>query len=124
MSPDPKADGAYIPEMIREAIRPLLSKGCFIDNNSSFERMLEAARRGDWIQGAPDLVVEISSPSNRRLQSKADLYLRHGAAQVWTVYPKRRVVIVSTQDGPREAREDETVDFGGVVLNVRDLFAF
>src|SRR3954464_7297746 len=71
VSPDPKADHAYIAEMIREAIRPLLSKGCFIDNNSSVvcwrprsmpypdlfvlrrERMLEAARRGDWIQGAP-----------------------------------------------------------------------
>jgi Uma2 family endonuclease len=87
------------------------------------ERMMEAVRRNDWIQGAPDLVIEISSPSNRRLQSKADLYLRHGAEQVWTVYPKRRVVIVSTEDGQREAREGETVEFSGVVLNVRDLFA-
>src|SRR6478672_13346399 len=85
VSPDPKADHAYIAEIIREALRPLLSKGYFIANNSSCvlaprsmpspdlfvlsrERMLEAARRGDWIQGAPDLVVEISSPSNGRLQ--------------------------------------------------------
>jgi Uma2 family endonuclease len=87
------------------------------------ERMMEAVRRNDWMQGAPDLVVEISSPSNRRLQSKADLYLRHGAEQVWTVYPKRRVAIVSIEDGPREAREGETVEFSGVVLNVRDLLA-
>lgn len=140
VSPDPKADHAYIVEVIRETLRPLLSKGYFITNNSSCvlpprsmpspdlfvvrrERMLEAVRRSDWIQGAPDLVIEISSASNRRLQSKAELYLRHGAEQVWTVYPKRRVVLVSSEEGPREARESETVEFHGVVLNVRDLFA-
>ena len=141
LSPDPKADHAYIVEVIREALRPLLAEGYFITNNSSCvlpprsmpspdlfvvrrERMMDAVRRRDWIHGAPDLVVEISSSSNRRLQTKADLYLRHGAGQVWTVYPKRHVVLVSTEDGPREAREDETVEFRGVIINVRDLFAF
>jgi Uma2 family endonuclease len=140
VSPDPKADHAYIVELIREALRPLLAQGYFITNNSSCvlpprsmpspdllvvrrERMMDAVRRGDWMQGAPDLVIEISSPSNRRLQSKADLYLRQGTEQVWTVYPKRRVVIVSTEDGPHEAREGETVEFSGVVLNVSDFFA-
>jgi Uma2 family endonuclease len=141
LSPDPKADHAYIAEVIREALRPLLAQGYFIGNNSSCvlpprsmpspdlfvvrrDRMMEAVRRSDWLQGAPDLVIEISSSSNRRLQTKADLYLRHGAEQVWTVYPKRHVVLVSTPDGPREAREGETVEFRGVILNVRDLFAF
>jgi Uma2 family endonuclease len=141
LSPDPKADHAYIVEMLREALRPLLVEGYFITNNSSCvlpprsmpspdlfvvrrERMMDAVRRRDWIQGAPDLVIEISSSSNRRLQTKADLYLRHGAEQVWTVYPKRHVVVVSTDDGPREARQGETVEFRGVVINVRDLFAF
>jgi Uma2 family endonuclease len=141
VSPDPKADHAYIVEMIREALRPLLLQGYFITNNSSCvlpprsvplpdlfvvrrERMMEAVRRGDWIEGAPDLVVEISSASNRRLQSKADLYLRYGAEQVWTVYPKRRVVLVSSDEGPREAREGEIIEFHGVAINVRDLFAF
>lgn len=140
VAPDPKADHAYIVEVIREALRPLLAQGYFIANNTSCvlpprsmpspdlfvvlrERMVDAARRSDWVHGAPDLVVEISSSTNRRLQSKADLYLRHGAEQVWTVYPKRRVVLVSTEDGPREAREGETVEFRGVVVNVRDLFA-
>jgi Uma2 family endonuclease len=141
LSPDPKADHAYIVEIIREALRPLLAQGYFIGNNSSCvlpprsmpspdlfvvrrDRMIEAVRSRDWLHGAPDLVVEISSSSNRRLQTKADLYLRHGAEQVWTVYPNRHVVLVSTSDGPREARIDETVDFRGVFLNVRDLFAF
>src|SRR5947209_3826758 len=140
-SPDPKADHAYIVEMLPEALRPLLIEGYFITNNSSCvlpprsmpspdlfvvprERMMDAVRRRDWIQDAPDLVIEISSSSNRRLQTKADLYLRHGAEQVWTVYPKRHVVVVSTDDGPREARQGETVEFRGVIINVRDLFAF
>jgi Uma2 family endonuclease len=141
VSPDPKADHAYIVEMLREALRPLLAEGYFITNHSSCvlpprsmpspdlfvvrrERMMDAVRRRDWIHGAPDLVIEISSASNRRLQTKADLYLRHGAEQVWTVYPNRHVVLVSTAEGPREARQGETFEFRGIILNVRDLFAF
>src|SRR4051812_25357962 len=81
-SPDPKADHAYIVELIREALRPLLAQGYFITNNSSCvlpprsmpspdllvvrrERMMDAVRRSDWMQGAPNLVIEISSPGNR-----------------------------------------------------------
>jgi len=36
VSPDPKADHAYIVEIIREALRPLLAEGYFITNNSSY----------------------------------------------------------------------------------------
>jgi Uma2 family endonuclease len=140
LSPDPKADHAYVVEIIREALRPLPAEGYFVTNNSSCvlaprsmpspdlfvvrrDRMMDAVRRRDWIHGAPDLVIEISSSSNRRVQTKADLYLRHGAEQVWTVYPKQHVVLVSSEDGPREAREDETLEFRGIILNVRNLFA-
>ncbi len=139
LSPDPKADHAYIVEKLREALRPLLAKGYFITNNSSCvlpprsmpspdllvvlrERMLQAVQEQNWIQGSPELVVEVNSRSNRRQNQKADLYLQHGAEQVWTVYPKRRTVLVSTTEEVYEARAGETVEFHGATVHVSELF--
>ena len=44
------------------------------------------------IQGAPDLLVEILSPSTRRLDmtTKLDLYARHGVKEYWIADPAAR----------------------------------
>ena len=46
------------------------------------------------IQGAPDLVVEITSPSSavRDWREKMALYSEHGVKEYWIVDPMRRVV--------------------------------
>jgi Uma2 family endonuclease len=43
--------------------------------------------REDWIQGAPDLAIEILSPSTARRDRtvKLDLYRRQGVAEYWIV---------------------------------------
>ena len=43
------------------------------------------------IQGAPDLLVEILSPSTRRLDTtaKLELYARHGVREYWIADPRR-----------------------------------
>ncbi len=45
--------------------------------------------------GAPDLAVEVWSPSNQRkshdLRAKAKLYLEGGARGVWLLYPEARI---------------------------------
>ena len=48
------------------------------------------------IQGAPDLVVEILSPStaSRDWRDKLDLYERHGVAEYWLVDPVSEIVWV------------------------------
>ena len=48
------------------------------------------------IQGAPDLVVEILSPSSatRDRRDKFDLYARHGVAEYWLISPEARIVRV------------------------------
>ncbi|MBZ0276873.1 MAG: Uma2 family endonuclease [Anaerolineae bacterium] len=53
-----------------------------------------------YVYGAPDLAVEIVSPSQSRLEmvQKANEYLLHGAAQVWLVFPAQKRIEVHTAD--------------------------
>lgn len=50
----------------------------------------------DWFRGAPDLVVEILSPTTRRRDrgAKLDLYRRQGVAEYWMVDGNARSVEV------------------------------
>jgi Uma2 family endonuclease len=49
-----------------------------------------------WIPAVPDLAVEIWSPGNtaKGLRDKAEIYLRHGAALVWIIFPATQSVEV------------------------------
>jgi Uma2 family endonuclease len=55
----------------------------------------EKKRHEERIHGAPDLVVEILSPSNRALdlKDKLNLYLEAGVKEYWVVEPKTKTVI-------------------------------
>ncbi|HEY0778339.1 MAG TPA: Uma2 family endonuclease [Gemmatirosa sp.] len=71
-----------------------------------------------FVEGAPDIAVEIRSPGDRagEVAEKVAEYLATGTALVWVVEPRRRLVIVHTPDGvTRVLRDGETVD-GGTVL--------
>ncbi len=50
------------------------------------------------IQGAPDLVIEILSPSTvtRDRTRKKDLYARHGVRELWIIHPVAQTVEVYT----------------------------
>jgi Uma2 family endonuclease len=54
-----------------------------------------------YMQGAPDLVVEILSPSNSaaEMRDKRKICLENGCREFWVVDPKLREVEVSTPDG-------------------------
>lgn len=86
--------------------------------------------RSGFLRGAPDLAIEIVSPSNRaaEVQAKVREYLLAGASLVWVVYPDTRTVAVHAS--PTEARfvgEDEVLTGGellpGLRLAVAELFA-
>ena len=55
----------------------------------------------DNVQGAPDLVVEIRSPSTARYDwtTKRELYARHGVKEYWLVDPEGATVAVLLLDG-------------------------
>ena len=71
-----------------------------------------------YVEGAPDLAVEIRSLEDRpkKVAEKVAEYLRTGAGLVWGVEPKRRVVTVHTPDGhTRLLRDGDTIDGGDVL---------
>jgi Uma2 family endonuclease len=72
--------------------------------------------------GAPDLAVEVRSPSDRRseLRHKALEYLRHGARLVWVIDPaKRDVVVFRPGAAPVTLTSDDELDGEDVVAGFR-----
>ncbi len=63
------------------------------------------------IQGAPDLVVEVLSPSTagRDWREKLDLYAEHGVKEYWIVDPDGQRVWVLVRDGSQLA---EVANYG------------
>jgi Uma2 family endonuclease len=84
---------------------------------------------GPW-PFAPDLAVEMPSPSDRagKVRAKALEYLAGGSRLVWIVRPSRRSVTVYTADGTvREFGAEDELDgedvLPGFRVRVADLFA-
>ena len=79
---------------------------------------------------APDLAVEVMSPSNtaREMEEKVALYFGAGARAVWVFNPRKRTTAVYTSPtGVRVLNEDDTLDGGEVLpgfkLDLSELFA-
>ncbi|MGQ0604200.1 MAG: Uma2 family endonuclease [Anaerolineales bacterium] len=83
-----------------------------------------------FFPGAPDLPVEVISPSetDQDVQAKVAAYLHAGAILVWVVRPKRRTVTVHYPDGTaRTLTETMTLSgedvLPGFSLALSELFA-
>lgn len=95
----------------------------------SAERLAAWSGDGPFFEGAPDLAVEVLSPSNTRaeVERKVRDYLSAGARRVWVVDPASESVTVHRADGgPRRLGPDEALDGGdvlpGFTLPVRRIF--
>ena len=65
------------------------------------------------VQGAPDLIVEILSPSSstRDWRAKRELYATHGVPEYWIIDPANRIVsVLLLQDGVLEIEQTLTED--------------
>ncbi len=81
-----------------------------------------------WLEVAPDLVIEVISPSNTAddTRLKVRQLLRAGCAQVWVVYPNLREVDAHSEKGIRVYREGDTLAcpdiLPGFEIAVSDIF--
>ena len=87
-----------------------------------------AARQADlgdpdrFINGAPDVAVEIVSPTDRAsaVLAKADLWIATGVRLLWVVDPSRRTVTVYTPaSAPRTLTDREELDGGALLPGFR-----
>jgi Uma2 family endonuclease len=83
-----------------------------------------------YFPGAPDLAVEIVSPSDimNEVDEKVEMWLERGAAMVWVVNPRRKTVMVyHAQNHPTILTVDDLLDGQEVIpgfhIQVRDIFA-
>jgi len=83
-----------------------------------------------YFEGAPDLAVEVLSPSNRlsAMARKLDQYFAAGTQLVWIVDPRKRTVTICRPLGaPMLLQEDGELDGEDVVpefrFPIRELFA-
>ena len=92
------------------------------------ERIDEVGYTRRFFPGAPDLVVEIISPSDRltEVAEKVADWLSAGARMVVVVNPRNRTVQTHTIDGALTLTEADTLDGGDVVpgwrMPVADIF--
>jgi Uma2 family endonuclease len=83
----------------------------------------------DNLHGAPELIVEIKSPSNtdRKLREVASLALANGCWECWIVEADRASVTVIRRDGSSSLfGSPQSVPlsaFGGAELSVQEVFA-
>lgn len=71
---------------------------------------------------APDLAVEVVSPSNssEEISTKVEDYLASGSRLVWIVYPKRKVIVVYRQSNTVSfLHETDELDGEDVIPNFR-----
>ena len=86
------------------------------------DRLPPEGLREGFMPLAPDLAVEVLSPSNRtgEMAEKVELYVRGGVRLVWVVQPRRRLVTAHAPgQEPRTLDEFDTLEGGEVLPGFR-----
>jgi Uma2 family endonuclease len=107
------------PLTVRQADVSVLSK-----------QRIESTAPDDYFEGAPELAVEVISPSDSAedLEVKVDKYQHSGSKQVWVVYPNaKRIHIFKPDRQVRVLDETQTLEGGeflpGFSMKIADLFS-
>jgi Uma2 family endonuclease len=94
----------------------------------SHERLKDASPEG-YLDVAPELIVEIMSPTNKweEVRRKIEEYFGIGVERVWIVEPANRAVqVYRSRDAVRTLSEDDTLEGDGILdgfaIAVRALF--
>lgn len=141
----PKFKHHLIQSRLRDTLKALAPVGSVVEYEIAFRALPEHELRvadvayinpqraaaidpEDNVLGAPDLVVEILSPSNTvaEMYDKEKLCLENGAEEFWIVDPDRRQVKISTPDGHtityQAGQELPLALFAGAMIRVDEIF--
>lgn len=95
----------------------------------AFVRDENVRRSKGFVYAAPDVAVEIISPSERpgQIRKKLREYLTHGVLQAWQVYPENQeIVVYFPDDTSRTYRPGDVISGGdllpGFTLDVAKVF--
>jgi len=89
----------------------------------------DAIAEDDDLFGAPELVIEVKSPSNTEaeLRERASLCLNHGSREFWVLHKKQRTVTVLRRDGSKTVYHSgdavPLTAFGSDCISVDEIFA-
>lgn len=142
----PKFKHYRIQNRLVDVLRSIVPSGAFVGMEFGFralpehelreadvayvtKKRFEAIDPEDNLHGAPDLMIEVLSPSNTaaEMNEREKLCLENGCQEFWTVDAKLRQVKVSTPDGItmtyRAGQEIPLRIFGGGSLQVDAIFA-
>lgn len=111
----------------------ILAPGLIYKPDAAFVSKARLPKLPRQFEFAPDLAVEVASPSNSpsEILEKVENYLRYGGQEVWVIYPEDRVLCVyrSATDGSLNLRKltpSDTLEGGallpGFALKVEELF--
>jgi len=140
----PKLKHSLIQRSVRRLLERTAEPGSLVDVEIAFRPLQEhelwvadvaylcaerfkQADPEDNIRGAPDIVVEVLSPSNTvaEIYGKEKVCLENGAKQFWVVDADRRQVKVSTPDGRTvtyRSGQEIPLDFFAANLSVDAIF--
>jgi Uma2 family endonuclease len=142
----PKFKHTLIQRKVRRLLEDIAHKSSFVDVEVPFRPLPEyelwiadvaylSAERfaqvdpEDNIRGAPDLVVEVLSPSNTaaEINEKERICLENGAKEFWVIDPRQSQIKISTPDGHtvtwRAGQQIPLSLFGNAALAVDSVFS-
>ncbi len=87
------------------------------------------ASADDNLHGAPDLVIEVLSPSNRKteIEDKKELCLANGCLEFWVINLKRRTIDVTVGQQVQRYKEGDLIELvaiPGKSIQVSEVFNF
>jgi Uma2 family endonuclease len=101
----------------------ILGKGTYRGADCAFignEKLKEHGYPRGFFPTAPDIAIEVVSPSNtsEEMMEKVNLYLQNGSSLVWIIYPINRVITVYRQNNlVTILRENDTLEGENVLPN-------
>lgn len=83
----------------------------------------DQSEKNDYLQGSPMIAIEVVSSGNsaEEINRKTRAYLQHGAAEVWIVYPRTRMMTVHKGASVHEITDTYRCEAIPVVLNLSEL---